>query len=626
MKILFFNLGSIEDRINAWGKEGFQNIFTQDVILWGPIPDEKFLYNGKEIPVINLYEETTLKDLFERLPENWIPDIVTCDTSALNYVPDIYLCPCKTILFTRDAWADTIYNRSLVELFDFIDYGIIDRSLYDHYQVNILPLSNCAVTLPDTKADAAGFENRDFDVISIINYNNSFYHERYKALYNLSDSVDNNLNIKYLTGLERNEINSYYRRSKIVLDWAHTLSNRSFEAAMNGCLLFSHESNYLIGQFWVPGQEYIPYNDDNLPELTKFYLENPDKAKKVIDNALRKISGLPATLGEAYWKQIKGAFSTEVDIKARILRCKSLPQGELHFRTATPFLYNYNYKASFPPDWATLYFKRIDLAIRNSHDEKSKISALIEASRMAFLLNKDSLAERYLTELEMILHGYGWLHYLRGRILSEKGKTDQALISAQKAVDCGLGNPELLKEYLLPVMEHNNCCDGRRITDYIWQSVHNDNNEFQVKCLLHLSFELKGDIHRKKQENDLSRNSYAEAIGYIPLPGCIYKLCPMLIEEKNFLELQNVTERGLSDSPYESIMVLYNACGLIGLDQVKKAKDILRDHKNAIKSFVTNRRLILTQKLTGLLLILLPLGKYLGLKIILLIIKILQKK
>ena len=289
MKILYFNLGSIANRINSWETEGFRSIFQQDVVLWGPIPDEKFIYEGKEIPLIRLSEETSILSVFDRLPENWYPDVVTCETSVLNFIPDIYLCPVKTILFAFDAWADTIYNRGLIELFDFVDYGIIDRSLNNEYQVRMLPLSNCAVSLPDNDSVNIDFEKREIDVIAIANYNSGFYHERYTTLYNLARSNNSGINIRYVSGIKRKEISSYYRQSKIVLDWAHTLSNRSYEAALNGCLLFSNEDNPVIKEFWVPWEEYIPYNEGNLMELITYYLKNTSISKKVIDKAYERI-------------------------------------------------------------------------------------------------------------------------------------------------------------------------------------------------------------------------------------------------------------------------------------------------------------------------------------------------
>lgn len=233
----------------------------------GRFPIQQFSYGDKDIPIIRIFEVTSIFSVFKRLPENWYPDIVVCDTSVISFIPDIYLCPVKTLLFARDSWADTIYNRGIVEFFDFVDYGIVDRTIYNTFNTNLLPLSNCAVSLPDSDDGLPRFDNRRIDIISIVNFNSGFYHDRYKTLYRLSQLNNGKFNLKYISGIKRKTINHYYQNSKIVLDWAHTLSNRSYEAALNRCLLFSHEDNPVLKTFWVPFAEYIPYNDNNLLEL-----------------------------------------------------------------------------------------------------------------------------------------------------------------------------------------------------------------------------------------------------------------------------------------------------------------------------------------------------------------------
>ena len=298
MKILLFNLGTVGHRILSWEVDGFKSIFEQDIVLWGPIPDKQFVYSGKEIPILRVFEETSIFRVFEQLPEGWLPDIVTCDTSVLNYVPDIYRCPAKTILFTRDSWSDTIFNRGLVEFFDFVSSSAIDMPLFRNYNVNVLPLKGFAVSTPGPDTVNSEFLKRDIDVIAIANYDNSFYHERNKTFYKLSYSNKGRFKINFVRNIQRSEIYNYYQRSKIVLDWAHTLSNRSYEAALNGCLLFSHEDNRVMSQFWVPWEEYIPYNNNNLTDLISHYLNNPELAKTVADKARQKISSVPATWGE----------------------------------------------------------------------------------------------------------------------------------------------------------------------------------------------------------------------------------------------------------------------------------------------------------------------------------------
>lgn len=626
MKILLFNLGSIEKRIIAWDVDGFQDLFEQDIILWGPIPDKKFMYKDKEIPILSFFEPTTIKAVFNKLPENWYPDIVTCETSVLNFIPDIYLCPVKTILFTRDAWSDTIFNRSLVELFDFLSYATIDRSLYSSFHVNLLPLLNFAVSIPPTDVGATRFEKREIDVIAIATYESTFYHERYKTFYKLSYKNKNGIKIKYFDGIKRSEIYHYYQQSKIVLDWAHTLSNRSYEAALNGCLLFSHEDNKLINDFWTPWEEYIPYNENNLSELIIYYINNPDHAKSIIHKAQQKIHTIPVSWGEMVWGKINLAYKTNVSIEERIRYNESTPKSTLLYHSATPLLYNYDYNTSFPLNWRDLYFERIDKAISASENKETSIAPLIEAARVAFLLKKSKLSLSYLNELQKVFPDYAWIYYLYGRIYFDQGENNQALLSLQKAIDFGLKAPEPLQQFFLPVIEKGNPCDGRRVTNFMWQSVYNHNNEFQVKALLHLSHELSGDIYQRIDEQDKAINAYSEAINYIPIPRVFYKINPLLIQSLEFEKLSEVTEKAIEDSPYDSILTLYNVYALLHLKKKRTALKSLMRHKKALKSFLGIRKIFIIRSSINFIMFFALMGKHPSSEIIIKLIEILKEK
>jgi tetratricopeptide (TPR) repeat protein len=626
MKILLFNLGTIEFRIMDWGIEGFKSLFEQDIILWGPIPNKKFIYRDKEIPILSVFESTTIKDIFNKLPEGWYPDIVACETSVLNYIPDIYLCPVKTILFTRDAWSDTIYNKKLVELFDFLNHAAIDRSLYKDYHVELMPLSNSAVSIPETGVRLSEFDNREIDVIAIANYDRSFYHERFKVFYKLSDLNRKGIKIKFVTGIKYAEINTYYQRSKIVIDWAHTLSNRSYEAAMNGCLLFSHKDNTLIKDYWVPWEEYIPYDEENLTELITYYLNNPDLSKKIIQKAQKKIQPVPPGWGQYVWENLELAYNTDISIQDRIKYVESLPPSVLYYRTATPLLFNYDYKTNYPPDWKELYFKRIDSALTYSAKRDEKIEPLIEAGRVAFIVKEAELSLKYLKELQQILPDYAWTYYSEGRIYFGNDEYGLALESLQKAIGCAQKAPELLQKYVLPFIEKGNTCDCRRITDYMWQSVYNHKNEFQITALLHLTFELSGNIYQRINEPNQAINSYIEAINYVPVMDCIYRVNPLLINSGEFQKIIEITTKGIENSPYDSILILYLAYALIQLGQKRKTFKLLNEHKKSLRSFVNVRKTFLIRVSINLILFFLIFGKYPDSKIIIELIKNLKNK
>lgn len=593
MKILLFNLGSVKNRIISWEIEGFRSLFEQDVILWGPIPDKKFFFENKEIPILSLSGQTSIFDVFNSLPENWFPDIVTCDTSVLCYVPDMYLCPAPTILFTRDSWSDTLYNRSLVESFDFLNHAVIDRDVFEDFHVNLLPVSNCAVSYPLSGKVREDFEKREIDVIAIANYGRDFYHERYRNFYKLAESNKTDFKVRFFKGIERHEISGYYQRSKIMIDWAHTISNRSYEAALNGCLLFSHNKNSLIKKFWKPWEDYVPYDETNVHELITHYLKNPEKSKAIIASAREKIKGIPPSWGQYVWQNIVNAQKSGIGITDRLKYNNSVSFAEVNFRTATPLLYNYDYRTNLPQDWKEIYFKRINNSLQASTDPEFRIKPLIEAARAAFLLKKYELSEKYLDTLEMIFPAYAWIYYLKARIKFKNKDFTIALNLIDKSIQCGLDYPDLPEKYVLPLIEKGNTCDSRRITNYMWKPVSGGEAETQTKALFHLAYDLKGDIFWKTQDISGAIEAYTQAVNHQSVPDCIYKLCQLLIRTRDYNKMLEITTKGISDSPYDSIIILNQAFALMHLKQASKAFNILAVHEKALRSFRGVRKIYL---------------------------------
>lgn len=597
MKILLFNLGSVEHRIINWDVEGYKSLFENDVILWGPIPDKEFSFNGKKIPIVSFSEPLGIKDVFRQLPDGWVPDIVTCDTSALIYVTDLYLCPVKTILFTRDAWADTIFNRNLVELFDFVSHSIVDFRAYDGLKTTFLPLSSFPVSLPEPEMPMPEFAKREIDVVAIANYNEGFYHERYRTLFRLAAVNTDNFKIRYLNGLKRKEIHEYYRRSKIVIDWAHTLSNRSYEAALNGCLLFTHEDNTAMSSFWEPWKEYIPYNEKNLYEQLRYYLNNPDKADEIILRTAERIKSMPVSFGQYTLANIDFAMSAGADVQSRIDRCSSLTKSDIAYRTSTPFAYNYRYDSGFPSNWEDIYFERIDDAIVSAAGNDDHIRPVIEAARIAFLSGRFELCSRYLANLEKLIPGYAWIYYMRGRISFEQKEYFKSVEYLEKAIEFATKEPGLIREYILPFIEKELNVDGRRITDYLWQPVYNHHNEFQVRALIHLSACLKGDIYRILNEDGKAVKEYLRAVEYLAVAGSVKKAATMLVKSKDFSTLLDITEKGITDSPYDNQVVLYRAYALISLGKKREAYHILKIQGKALRSFPGTRTIGYLQKI-----------------------------
>ena len=424
MKILYFTLGSPSARFYGKKKYGFDEFLKQDIIFYGPSDDTTFTYNGKSFPIIQLFEETSVFKVLNQLPAGWIPDIVTCETVVLNYLPDFYKCPYKTLCFTRDSWGDVLYNPYILKLFDVVYYQTVDiENVRLNFKANLLPTIGSPISVPHN-INKINYKDRRIDILAIANYNSGFYHERYKLFSLVSNKLGKQYNIKFLVGVPYDEIHSYYQNSKIVLDWSYVMSNRSFEATINGCLLFSNANNPLIKEVWKPEEEYVPYDFTNVITLLKEYLEDSTKSLEFISKAQKKLKTLPSNPGSVFMKRIKTALKDKSSPEYRIKGIENQDKTLLYYCLSTPLYFSYNYSNhNHPVNWRKLYFERISLALDHKPDNDLKIKELIEVVRMAFLLKKEKLFFNYAFKLEETMPEYAWTYYLKARVYLDRKST-----------------------------------------------------------------------------------------------------------------------------------------------------------------------------------------------------------
>ena len=245
---------------------------------------------------------------------------------------------------------------------------------------------------------------------------------------------------------------------------------------------------------------------------------------------------------------------------------------------------------------------------------------------MAFLLKNTNSALTYLDQLQKVLPDYAWIYYMRARIFFDLGEYSTALELIRQALNCGNNAPGLLQSYILPVIEKRNTCDGRRITSYMWQSVYNHQNEFQVKALINLALELSGFIQQKLNMKRKAMDDYSNAVNYVAVPNCIYRVSPLLIKSGEYDNLLNITRKGIEDSPYDTIVVLYYSLALIQQKQRRLAMKVLKGHQKALKSFVGIRQNFLIRASISLIMLLTTLGKTSGSKAIVELTERLKKR
>lgn len=589
MNILFFILGDIQARIVNWGVNNMKAILDQNIVFFGPIEEKEFKIKERNYPIVSFNNVIKVDELFDRLPDKWYPDIVVCDVSILNFIPDIYKCPAKTYLLGRDGWGDISFNRGITEFFDYFSYNIIDRNKFLAFETTIMPLLGMPVSIPEKNCQIPSFKDRNIDVIAIANYNSSFYHERFKVFYKFAEKYHKEINIKYISGINRREIHDYYKQSKIVLDWAHTLSNRSYEAALNGCLLFSHKDNFLMENFWKPFEEYIPYDDNNLGDLILYYLENSQEASEIIRKMRKKLDVIPSTFGGSILFHLEEALQSEINIEKRIERAENLDKGTFNYRIATGFYFYYFYKSGYlQKNWEIEYFNRIEKAISLAGTSELMIPPLIEAARLSFLLNKEE-AILYIDKLKKTIPDYAWLYYMRAKICFSNHDLEKSLIYSKKALEKSKSHPLLLSKFPLPFSEHKNVCDGRRVTKQLWNYDKAEN--IDGKALCYLSYKLIGEVYFESNSHTLALEYYNEAFCIMPLPEINFKMNVILFQEKKFSEILRLTNQSLLDSPYNSFLHFSKFIALIYEGKRIEAKAQLSNHIRVLKAFKKKKKM-----------------------------------
>lgn len=592
MKILYFVLGDIKGRLLANGENSYNDLFQHDVIFFGPIPYPKFQHKGRIYNCIQIFKKINLKILVQSLPKNWYPDIVVIETPIINIVPDFYNIEKPIICHARDSWADMTFNRDISNFFDFIYYQTVDKINIKPKKSKLLPLIGNASSSENLNTNSIiSYENRPIDILAIASINKGIYHKRTLLYQIIANRLGKKYNILFTKGIKKTIINSYYKRSKIVIDFSYVLSNRAYEAMINGCLFMSYQDNPLIREVFVPYKEYVPFSFKNVVSKIEYFLQNPARAKLIINNNKKKIQDLPKSPGEAMMKRIKKAMDIGANIKERIDYINGWPKTKYFHALATPLYFNYNYRQhNLPKNWKEIYFERIDKAIDNADTKALLLPPLIEASRMAFLINKN-IAHKYLKRLVDEFPDYAWTYYLLARIKFKENNTDRAREFGLESIKKANSYPFLLKEYTLPFAEKENTCDQRRIGEYLYDGVARDNDkDYQIKACLNMNFQLLGDIENNNGNIEKAIYNYKKGIECLPIPSTVSRLAEILLKQNKYHTLLEYSNIGLRNSPYEKKLLLYKSIALLYTESRKVYKQFIKETANSLSCFGGDKR------------------------------------
>lgn len=607
MKILYFVLGDIYKRVLEGREESFKFFLNNnDIVFFGPIPYSSFSFNQKNFQIIQVNKSTTLADFKERIPNDWFPDIAVVETPVLNLIPDFYRIECKTLCYPRDSWADMIFNRNIFDFFDFNHYQTVDKFKYTLNNSSFIPLTGNPTSHLEYDKDILHFDKRKIDVLSIANLNDGFYHRRGVIFNKIARDLNKNFNILFTKGIPKSKINTYYERCKIVIDYSYVASNRAYEAIGNGCLFFSYEDNPLVKEVFVPNIEYVPYSFDNLIQKLEYYLNNPTEAQEIVTNGRKKLQHLPKHPGEANVKRIDYACKVNVDVNVRIKNIDNWTLTKYYHAIATPLYFNYNYpNKNIPENWQELYFERIEKSSQYAQNNEELIYPLIEAGRMAFLLQDFEKATFFLNKLIAVFPEFAWAYWLKARIHYNNKEFEKSITYAMKSIVLTEANPELHYKYILPFAENGNTADQRRIGEYLYEGIARDyDKEYQLKVCLHLNYELLGDILLKTNIED-AKKYYIKSTDILSIPTVFKKLSVIYLQQYEYDNLIYYSNKGLEDSPYENNLILLKAIGLLCSTSVssKEYYQYLKDQNNVFSCYGGDKKIKLLRIIFSILLI-----------------------
>lgn len=589
MKILQFSKGKIG--YVSRGLERASALFNEDVIFWGPLPYNEFRYKDKRFQCIQIFEQKSVLELIQSLPKGWHPDVVNFPTVALCYIPDLFRIPYKTILYAADSWGDILYNPLIFGYFDILSCNCIDRKRYikDRHVIPLIagPLSNTP------RCKSKPWCDRPIDILTIANTNSGFYHNRYRLLTRIANELGEAFRVEYFSGIKTTSINDIYQQSKVVIDFSYVASNRSYEAIMNGCLLFSFEGNSLISDIWSPWEEYVPFNFDNVIELIKIYLEDTHKTQMIIEKAERRFATMPQNAGEVSICRKKYAANLDVKVNERIKKVENEHPAKIAYAQATPLYFNYNYpQHSHPPNWRNLYYERIDRAISlmDGLDTETKVKIFIEASRFSFLVNDYDKSERYTRMLFEIEERYAWSYWILGEIKRIRdGNEARAVDFFEKALYFVSSNPELLEQYYLPFVEKGDVLDGRRLGSFLFEEEYPKITLPRREYLLYKIYKGFGDIHYGQGRIKDAITNYRLAVTHVKIPSCYHQLAKLMIRKKMYTDLTKELESGLEENPYDTLSTLYQFFALLKCKKAREAREKLNAHLKLLRCF-SNRR------------------------------------
>lgn len=219
---------------------------------------------------------STFADLLRQLPPGWEPDLVVWWFPEYQPVlPGIEDCPFPTMAVISD-WQ--VATDSLFEMARHFDLVATDRM-----GVRLLG-EDLAFDAPLYGYDPSShfvLENvpKLFDVTHVGGLYPLLHDQRVRALVQTAEGLAGEYRVKYFSGIHGDNYTWLVNASRITINYTlrGEMNMRCFEAPACGSLLFCEDDNLSLRQILEEGRHYVGFNQQNLLEKLRYYLEHEDQ-------------------------------------------------------------------------------------------------------------------------------------------------------------------------------------------------------------------------------------------------------------------------------------------------------------------------------------------------------------
>ena len=280
--------------------------------------------------------QVDIGQVLDQLPKGWHPDVMMWVDSATGFLPmGLEKLDCPTVCLSVDTHTGQLdWRLQYAKMFSHT--YLVHNQFIDHFKAAGCPFvgwlpSACA---PDVHGKIPA--NKSYEIGFVGQTHRQWHPHRVRLLERLIKAgFDVHIESKILQ-----EMALFNSRSEILFNRSLNgdLNMRVFEALCSGSMLLTDRlpENTLLNDLFTDREHLVLYDDDNLEELVRYYLNHEDEREAIA------AAGREAVLGGHTYAHRADQIISEVIAKSGIAKCVSdakpvvtAPQSK---KTVTPAL------------------------------------------------------------------------------------------------------------------------------------------------------------------------------------------------------------------------------------------------------------------------------------------------